>query len=114
MLTGIEINIVYTASGLKSNPQFTILSATVQHVTQDVVRPHDPSAASAVSVSISTTVTFTYKAPAASESIYASPPRVLPPLPVDIFYPFIMDSPASALSAAAACFAAILVAIFVM
>lgn len=115
MLTGLEVNIIYTASGLKSNPQFTILAATVQHVTQDVVRPHDAAASSAVSVSISTTVTFTYKPPSTSETIYASPPRVLPPLPVDIFYPFIMDSPASALSsAAAASFAALLLALVLM
>lgn len=31
MLTGLEVNIIYTASGLKSNPQFTILAATVPH-----------------------------------------------------------------------------------
>ncbi len=84
-------------------------------MTQDVVRPHDAAASSAVSVSISTTVTFTYKPPSTSETIYASPPRVLPPLPVDIFYPFIMDSPASALSsAAAASFAALLLALVLM
>ncbi len=114
MVTGLDVSIIYTASGLKSNPQFTILAATTAFVSQDIVRPLDASAASAVSISLSTTVTFVYKAPATSETIFASPPRVLPPLPVDIFYPFIMDSSAHALSAAAAaCFAAA-AALFVM
>jgi len=108
MVTGLDINIVYTASGLKSNPQFTILAAAATYVSQDVVRPLDAAAASSISISLFSTVSFTYKAPAASESLYASPPRVLPPLPVDIFYPFIMDSAAASGSrVAAALFAAV-------
>jgi hypothetical protein len=102
MVTGLDISIVYTAAGLKSNPQFTILGAVAAFVSQDVVRPLDAQPNSSVTVSLSTTISFIFKAPASSESIFASPPRVLPPLPADIFYPFIMESPASSLSVSAA------------
>jgi tectonic-1/3 len=112
MVSGLEVNIVYTASGLKSNPQFTIVAASASFISQDVIRPHDTS--SSVTVSLSTTVTFTYKPPSTSETIYASPPRVLPPLPVDIFYPFIMDSAAASLSVASAAVFALAAAALLM
>ena len=106
MVVGLDINIIYTASGLKSNPQFTVLAATAAYLTQDIIRPLDATPASAVQLSLSSAVTFTYKPPATSETIFASPPRVLPPLPSDIFYPFIMDSAAPAAAAAAGAMAA--------
>ena len=32
MVSGLEVNIVYTASGLKSNPQFTIVAASASFI----------------------------------------------------------------------------------
>ncbi len=118
LVTSIDLEFLVAKSGAYLNPQSKIVAARASFGREDVqfvAETSDAGGTDTMDLVLATTVTFVNLGDEALEEYVPPAPPLLPEIPYDIFYPFLLSAaPAPAAVAPAVAFLAAAVAVAVM